>query len=91
MFRTRKVYADEKVSHCPFCGAAAIVKNEQKVPVCPRHKNALLENMMCSCGGYLDIMQGKYGPFFRCTKCNIVSFRKGLEMNGYPLKMVDDL
>ncbi len=91
MFRARKVYADEKVSHCPFCGGAAIVKNEQGVPVCTRHKTALLENMMCSCGGYLDIMQGKYGPFFLCTKCNIVSFKKGLEMNGYPLKSVEDL
>jgi hypothetical protein len=91
MFRSRKVYSAEKVSHCPFCGGSAIVKNEQKIPVCSRHKNALLEDMKCACGGYLDITQGKYGPFFTCTNCNIISFKKGLEMNGYPLKSVEDL
>jgi hypothetical protein len=91
MFRTRKVYADEKVSHCPFCGGAAIMKNLQKVPVCAKHKDAVLEDMKCACGGYLDIMQGKFGPFFVCPNCNIISYKKGLDMNGYPLKSVEDL
>ena len=90
MFR-RKVYSEEKVSHCPFCGGAAIVRNSQKVPVCVKHKDMVLENMKCACGSYLDIKEWKFGPFFVCVNCNIVSFKKGLDMNGYPLKTVEEL
>ncbi len=87
----RKVYSEENVSHCPFCGGAAITKNSQKVPVCTRHKDMELVDLKCACGRYLDIKEGKFGPFFICTNCNIVSFKKGLDMNGYPLRSVDDL
>jgi hypothetical protein len=90
MFR-RKVYSEEKVSHCPFCGGAAIARNEQKVPVCERHKHMILDGLKCACGSYLDIKEGKFGPFFVCVNCNIVSFKKGLDMNGYPLKGVEEL
>jgi hypothetical protein len=90
LFR-RKVYSEEKVSRCPFCGGAAIVRNSQKVPVCTRHKDEILDGLKCACGSYLDIREGKFGPFFVCASCGIVSFKKGLDMNGYPLKSVEDL
>ncbi|MFA6073090.1 MAG: hypothetical protein WC758_03185 [Candidatus Woesearchaeota archaeon] len=87
----RKVYNEEKVSHCPFCGSAATAKNEQKLPVCIKHKGILLQDLKCACGEWLDLKEGKYGPFFVCFNCKIVSFKKGLDMNGYPLKSVEDL
>ncbi|MGV8169437.1 MAG: hypothetical protein ACP5N3_05260 [Candidatus Nanoarchaeia archaeon] len=88
---TRKVYSEEKVSHCPFCGGAAIVKNEQGVPVCTRHKKLILDGLKCKCGSYMDIKEGKFGPFFICPNCGIMSYKKGLDLNGYPLKSVEDL
>jgi ssDNA-binding Zn-finger/Zn-ribbon topoisomerase 1 len=51
----------------------------------------VLQDLKCACGGYLDIKEGKFGPFFVCINCNIVSFKKGLDMNGYPLKKVEEL
>lgn len=89
--RIKKNYEEHKVSRCPFCDGAAITKNPQKIPVCVRHKDELLQDLLCSCGEYLDVKMGKYGPFFSCFNCNIVKFKKGLELNGYPLRVVDDL
>ena len=89
--RIKKVYEEHKVSKCPFCDGPAITRNEQKVPVCMRHKDELLQDLKCSCGEYIDVKIGKYGPFFTCINCNIVKFKKGLEINGYPLKNVDEL
>lgn len=79
--RIPKIYGQSRVDSCPFCGARAITKNSQGVPVCVNHKNELLDNMKCSCGKYLDILQGKWGPFFRCMDCGCISFRKGMELN----------
>ena len=89
--RIRKVYGEQKVSKCPFCNGAAITRNAQNIPVCTKHKQEILENLKCSCGEYLDVKTGKFGPFFTCITCNIVKFKKGLEINGYPLKNVDEL
>lgn len=89
--RIKKDYSTHKVSKCPFCDGPAITKNEQKIPVCTRHKEELLQDLKCSCGEYLDLKISKYGPFFLCMKCNIVKFSKGLEINGYPLKDVTEL
>jgi len=89
--RTRKIYGESKVSRCPFCDGAAVTRNEQKIPVCMKHKNELLQDLKCSCGDYLDIKMGKYGPFFICMNCNIIKFEKGLEINGYPLINIKDL
>lgn len=89
--RIKKNYEEHKVSRCPFCNGAAITKNPQKIPVCMKHKNEELVDLRCKCGEFLDIKLGKFGPFFVCINCNIVKFKTGLEVNGYPLKSVDDL
>lgn len=89
--RIKKNYEEHKVSKCPFCNGAAITKNPQKIPVCARHKEEELKDLKCNCGEYLDIMIGKYGPFFKCFNCNIIKYKRGLEINGYPLKEVSDL
>lgn len=77
----RKRYGESQVNSCPFCEAIAIAKNKQGIPVCEKHKSAVLNDFKCICGEYLDIMQGKYGMFFNCMRCGPVSFRKALEVN----------
>ena len=79
--RYKKVYGQSRIDNCPFCGRNAIVNNIQGIPVCLQHKNAEFEELMCSCGGYLDIMHGKYGAFFNCINCGNINFRKGMEIN----------
>ncbi|PIN80388.1 hypothetical protein COV13_03635 [Candidatus Woesearchaeota archaeon CG10_big_fil_rev_8_21_14_0_10_32_9] len=87
----KKVYGEYQVPKCPFCNSVATIKNNQGIPVCPHHKKEQLENLKCSCGATLDLMQGKYGPFFKCINCNLINYKKGLELNGYPLKSINDL
>lgn len=78
----RKRYGESRIDKCPFCGKTATAKNSQGVPVCRNHKRKLLENMKCACGEWLDVNEGKWGPYFRCFNCGNISFRKGLEMNS---------
>ena len=59
--------------------------NSQGVPTCLAHKKAQLLDLKCSCGDWLDILKGKYGPYFNCMKCGNVTFRRGLEINQ-PIK-----
>ena len=87
----KKVYGAYKVLVCPFCGSTASVKNPQGVPTCTKHSKMLLEDMKCLCGAYLDIKEGKFGPFFTCENCGIIRFSRGLEINDYPLKSIIDL
>ena len=89
--RIKKNYEEHKVSRCPFCNGPAITRNSQKIPVCTKHKNDELVDLRCKCGSFLDVKIGKFGPFFICVNCNIVKFKVGLEINGYPLKSVNDL
>jgi hypothetical protein len=81
----RKVYGQSAVSNCPFCGDNAYSKNPQGVPVCKAHSKALLQNLKCHCGDWLDIRESKYGAFFTCMKCGAINMRKMLEVN-MPLK-----
>lgn len=76
-----KVYGQSKVSSCPFCGQSANVKNEQGVPVCKNHTKSFIQDVKCACGEYMDIREGKWGPFFLCMNCGPVNWRKGMEMN----------
>ena len=89
--RIKKNYEEHKVSKCPFCDKPAIAKNPQGIPTCMHHKNEELQDLRCKCGEYLDVKIGKYGPFFTCLNCNIIKFKVGLEINGYPLKEASDL
>ena len=77
----RKRYRESRIDKCPFCGKMGVIKNNQGVPVCINHKGNELKDLKCVCGEWLDIKQGKWGPYFHCMNCGNVSFKKGLEMN----------
>ena len=87
----KKVYGSYKKDFCVFCGKEAVSKNDQGLIVCLAHKKEELNDLKCVCGDYLDVMTGKYGPFFRCMNCGPINLKKGLEMNDYPLKSIEDL
>jgi len=91
MYRGRKTYGVSKTNTCPFCGRPAYNKNSQGVPVCKDHIKEQLNDLRCVCGSWLDIKEGKYGVFFTCMNCGAINLKKGLEMNGYPLKKIEDL
>lgn len=76
-----KRYGESGINNCPFCGKISVTKNIQGVPVCKMHKNENLDDLKCVCGEYLDILEGKWGPYFRCMNCGNINFKKGLEMN----------
>jgi hypothetical protein len=76
-----KKYGSYKVDRCPFCDKQAIAKSKQGVPVCLSHKDLAIEDFRCQCNGYLDLMDGKFGPYFKCMKCGNISFSRALEMN----------
>jgi hypothetical protein len=76
-----KKYGQGKVDSCPFCAKTATAKNSQNVPVCVQHKEETLDDLKCLCGEYLDILEGKYGVFFKCIKCGNMNLRKVLEFN----------
>ena len=76
-----KRYGETKNESCPFCGKQGIMKNSQGIPVCKNHKKSELNDFKCVCGEYLDLLEGKYGPYFRCMNCGNINFNKGIEMN----------
>jgi hypothetical protein len=87
----KKILGKYKVEECFICSKQATFKNSQGLSVCRDHKNEFLHDAKCLCGDYLDVMTGKYGPFFRCMNCGAINLKKGLEINGYPLKSIEDL
>lgn len=84
--RIPKKYGSYKVERCPFCDKQSTTSNSQGVPVCIKHKDSKLIDLKCQCGGWLDILNGKYGPFFNCFKCGNISFSRGLEINENKIK-----
>ncbi len=79
--RIPKRYGDSKFEACPFCGKQATTQNSQKMTVCQEHKNAILNEMYCACGKYLELKSGKYGFFFLCEKCGCLNSKKVFSMN----------
>ena len=76
-----KRYGESRFDGCPFCGKQATVKSPQKLLVCNLHKDSMLPEIMCVCGSFLVLMEGKFGPFFNCMNCGNINFRKGIEFN----------
>lgn len=83
MYR-KKIYGQSRAYTCPICKGAAVTQNEQGIPVCVKHKETEL-NLKCVCGGWLDVRNGKWGPYFFCLNCGNISFQKGLDMSGITL------
>ena len=75
-----KRYGESKTVTCPFCSKQALTKNKQKIPVCQTHVNDIIPEIKCVCGSYLELKEGKFGPFFTCINCGAVNFKKGMEM-----------
>lgn len=75
-----KKYGESKSVACPFCSKPALTKNKQKIPVCQAHVNESIPDIKCVCGSYLDMREGKFGPFFTCINCGAINFNKGMEM-----------
>jgi hypothetical protein len=76
-----KRYGQSKVDTCPFCNERSIAVNSQGIPVCLKHKTAILNEMKCVCGKYLDLMTGKFGIFFNCINCGNINPKKVFEIN----------
>ncbi|MCK5282575.1 MAG: hypothetical protein KAK00_04150 [Nanoarchaeota archaeon] len=76
-----KKYGQSKIDKCPFCNQQATTVNPQSIPVCSRHKNSIIKDIKCICGGYLDIKKGKYGAYFSCMNCGNMNMKKVLEIN----------
>lgn len=77
----KKVYGSYRKEVCPFCQGTATTFNEQKIPVCHKHKTSLLSEMKCACGDYLDILSGKFGTFFNCISCGPQNLQKIFAIN----------
>lgn len=86
-----KRYGQSKINNCPFCNRQATTKNCQGIPVCLQHKNTDMPDLKCLCGEYLDVMSGKYGPYFRCIRCGNMNFNKGLEINPDYKKKLEEI
>ncbi|MBU1112112.1 MAG: hypothetical protein KJ896_05005, partial [Nanoarchaeota archaeon] len=84
-FKVPKKYGQYKVSRCSFCGKVATCKNEQGAEVCPAHKKNVVEEIRCKCGSWLELKDGKFGPYFNCLNCGNINFQKGMEMKSLPI------
>ena len=71
-----KKYGQSKSNQCPFCNKNAVTENKQSVPVCTGHKDNLIPDQKCICGSWLELMSGKFGPYFNCMKCGSINFNK---------------
>ena len=83
--RLPKRYGSYQVPKCPFCSRQAIAKNREGVPVCSPHRYQSLPDLKCSCGEYVDLKTGKWGPYFSCFKCGNVRFDRIMEVNDVTL------
>lgn len=78
---TRKTFGQSRIDRCPFCNKQCTTINKQGISVCREHKNAVLNEMRCICGEYLEIRKGKYGYFFYCMNCGNQSPKKVFSIN----------
>ncbi|MBU0616016.1 MAG: hypothetical protein KJ601_08060 [Nanoarchaeota archaeon] len=74
-----KRYGQSRIDKCPFCEKTAVTKNKQGIPVCAVHKDSELKDIKCACGSWLDVREGKFGPYFFCINCGNISFKKAME------------
>ncbi len=80
MYIPKKI-GKSRIDNCPFCDKQSTTTNEQGLYVCKVHKSNLIQDLKCLCGDYLDILEGKWGPYCRCIKCGNMNMKKALELN----------
>ena len=78
--RMRKVYGQSREDTCPWCGKRATVQNKEGLLVCPEHRSDEMPAIRCTCGEWLDLRAGKFGPYLNCMSCGNISFTKGMEL-----------
>lgn len=81
-FKRKKTYGQYKTAECPFCGKQATQKNEEGIEVCRLHTKEKLPEIKCTCGSWLELRVGKFGPYFNCLNCGNINFEKGKEMEA---------
>lgn len=75
----RKVYGESEKTLCAFCGRHATTRNAERVPVCEAHRTEKLEEVRCLCGRFMELKEGKWGPFFVCPACGPLRFDRARE------------
>ena len=76
-----KQYGKSKIDVCPFCDEQAFTLNKQKIPVCNKHRHAVLGGMRCICSEYLELKTGRYGTYFNCLNCGNINSKKIFNIN----------
>ena len=79
--RIPKRYGESRIDRCPFCDQQATTLNRQQIPVCHKHRDSVLNEMKCLCGGFLELKSGKYGVYFNCIDCGNMNLKKVIEIN----------
>ncbi|MBT4935505.1 hypothetical protein HOL21_03125 [Candidatus Woesearchaeota archaeon] len=87
-FKAKKVYGQYKRIPCPFCERTATQKNEQGLDVCHKHTNQNLDEIKCTCGSWLELRNGKFGPYFNCINCGNFNYTKAMEIKAITHKEV---
>ncbi|MBI2662345.1 hypothetical protein HYX11_02715 [Candidatus Woesearchaeota archaeon] len=81
-FKAKKSYGNYKIVKCPFCLRNATHNNAQGLEVCHIHSKNILEEFKCTCGSWLEVRSGKFGPYFNCMKCGNINYNKGMEIKS---------
>jgi hypothetical protein len=81
-FKAKKSYGNYKTSSCPFCGKIATNQNEQGLDVCTQHTKRSMEEIKCTCGSWLELKKGKFGPYFNCMKCGNLNYQRAMEIKS---------
>ncbi len=86
----KKIYGANKQETCFLCGSISTALNDEGLPVCVCHRKEK-GNFRCVCKEWLDVKKSKYGVFFTCINCGVISYSKGLKMNDMPLKAINNI
>ncbi len=81
-FKAKKVYGESKLPYCYFCGKIATRKNDNGLEVCYLHTKAVMEEIKCTCGSWLEQRSGKFGAYFNCANCGNINLAKVAEMKA---------
>ena len=79
-FPKKKTYGVYKTVTCPFCSRMATQKNEQGIEVCYQHSKQAVEEIKCTCGGWLEPRAGKFGRYFNCLNCGNINYEKAMQI-----------
>lgn len=79
----KKVYGESQTEACVFCGAQSYKRNKLGLPLCKEHQNEeYAPAFKCICGDWIDVLNGKYGPYAKCLRCGIQKLDKIREHNS---------